>query len=72
MELDLSQLKFEDGYEIGRVHSHEFFLDQGTSNATKCLEDRCNTKVRFRSGGSREGYGIILVISSLFLVSRVW
>lgn len=76
MEEDLSKLSFNDGYQIKRVHSHEFFIDQGTANATKCFEDKCNTKVRARSGSSPRlrlsfGVSVLLLISGATLSSKL-
>jgi hypothetical protein len=68
MELDLSRLKFaEDDFQIKRVHSHEFYIDQGTNNATKCFEDRCNTKVRYKSGGKKGQDYLVLLLGMMMM-----
>jgi len=47
---DLSSRKFDDGYVINKVYSHEFFIDQWTDSATRCIQDNCNTRVKVKSG----------------------
>lgn len=62
-EVDLSKLEFGDDYVINKVYSHAFYIDQWTENATRCYQDNCNTKVRFRSKGSNissQSLGVLL------------
>lgn len=72
VELDPTKKTYKDGYTISKIYSHVFYIDQGTTNATRCLEDNCNNKVKFRipgmtSGNSRVSSSSIALLTVLLI-----
>lgn len=51
-QFDPTKKIYKDKYNISKIYHHVFYIDQGTQNATRCIEDNCNDKVKFRLDGN--------------------